>query len=104
MRSVTLGVVVWALLFPLTASAQSRSAIVGIVRDDTGGVLPGVTVDAASPVLIEKSRSVATDSQGRYTIVDLRPGVYSLTFSLAGFNTIQREGIQLPADFTATVN
>jgi len=66
--------------------------------------MPGVTVEAASPALIEKVRTVATDSQGQYKIVDLRPGTYTVTFTLAGFNTVKREGIILTADFTATVN
>jgi hypothetical protein len=95
-------VVVGALLFP--ALAQAQSAIAGVVRDSSGAVLPGVTVEAASPVLIEKVRSVVTDGQGQYRIVDLRPGVYTLTFTLAGFNTFVRDGLQLPADFTATVD
>ena len=67
-------------------------------------VLPGVTVEAASPALIEKVRTVVTDGEGRYNIVDLRPGTYVVTFSLAGFNTFKREGIELTAGFTATVN
>jgi hypothetical protein len=66
--------------------------------------MPGVTVEAASPVLIEKVRSVVSDGQGRYTIIDLRPGTYTITYSLPGFTTAVREGLFLPADFTATVN
>src|SRR5918993_4168347 len=92
-----------ALLLPAAAHAQS-SGIAGIVRDSSGGVLPGVTVEATSPALIEKSRSAITDSQGRYNIVDLRTGVYTVTFTLTGFSTIRREEIQLPTAFTATVN
>jgi hypothetical protein len=80
------------------------SSIAGVVRDTSGAVLPGVTVEAASPVLIEKARNVATDSEGRYNIVDLRPGAYVVTFTLSGFNTVRREGIQLVAGFTASVN
>src|SRR5437773_4919452 len=90
------------LLQPASASAQS--AIAGLVTDNSGAVVPGVTVEAASPVLIEKLRTVVTDGQGRYRIVDLRPGTYKVTFTLPGFNTSVRDGIQLPADFTATVN
>jgi Carboxypeptidase regulatory-like domain len=67
-------------------------------------VLPGVTVEAASPVLIEKVRTVVSDSQGVYTIVDLRPGTYTVTFTLPGFNTFKRDGVDLPSNFTATVN
>ena len=66
--------------------------------------MPGVSVEAASPVLIEKVRAAVTDDQGRYTIIDLRPGVYSVTFTLSGFNTYKQEGLELPANFTATVN
>ena len=94
--------VLWLVVHSSTASAQS--AIAGLVTDNTGAVLPGVTVEAASPVLIEKTRAVVTDGQGRYTIVDLRPGIYRITFALTGFNTLVREGLELPADFTATVS
>jgi carboxypeptidase family protein len=91
-------------LLPATLAAQATSGLAGVVRDATGGVLPGVTVEAASPVLIEKVRTVTTDEQGQYKIIDLRPGVYTVTFTLAGFNAVKREGIDLPAAFTATVN
>src|ERR1700737_4547277 len=84
--------------------ARAQSAIAGIIRDATGGVLPGVTVEAASPALIEKVRSATTDAQGRYNLIDLRPGTYSITFTLAGFNTVRREALELPANFTASVN
>ena len=90
------------VLLPLTASAQS--SIVGVVRDESGGVLPGVNVEGASPVLIEKVRTGVTDEQGRYRLVDLRPGIYTVSFTLTGFSTVVREGIGLPANFTATVN
>jgi hypothetical protein len=85
------------------AFAQSNSSIGGVVRDTTGAVLPGVTVEAASPVLIEKVRSVVTDSAGQYRIVNLVPGAYTVTFTLPGFNTVRREGIELTASFTANV-
>jgi hypothetical protein len=78
------------LLLPAAASAQA--AITGVVRDTSGGVLPGVTVEAASPALIEKVRSVVSDATGQYRIVDLRPGTYSVTFTLPGFSTVRREG------------
>jgi hypothetical protein len=90
------------LLLPAVASAQS--AIAGTVKDTSGAVLPGVTVEAASDVLIEKTRSVVTDGAGNYKIVDLRPGVYSVTFTLPGFQTFKRENVELPAEFTATIN
>ena len=95
-----------ALIFlgihPTTLSAQSRFA--GVVKDTTGAVLPGVTVEASSPALIEKARTVVTDGQGIYEIVDLRPGVYSITFTLSGFSTVRHDDINLPASLTATVN
>ena len=94
-----------ALVFvPFTASAQEEGGIAGVVRDASGGVLPGTTVEAASPVLIERVRTVFTDSEGRYSIVDLRPGVYTVTFTLPGFATVIREGVELTTGFTATVS
>src|SRR5919197_4231702 len=90
------------LLFPATAFAQA--SITGVVRDASGGVLPGVTVEAASPALIEKVRSVVTDGNGQYRIVDLRPGTYSVKFTLTGFSTVKREGIELAGTFVATIN
>src|SRR5262245_10376766 len=88
----------------LPAAAFAQAAITGVVRDTSGAVLPGVTVEAASPVLIERTRSVVTDDTGQYRIVDLRPGDYALTFTLPGFNTVKREGIELSGDFVATVS
>ena len=92
------------LLLPVAALAQAPSSIDGLVTDATGGVLPGVTVEAASSALIEQARVVVTDSQGRYSIIDLRPGEYAVTFSLVGFSTVVREGLQLTSGFTATIN
>ena len=106
MRRLTdrfLGLIALCTLIPSLAAAQS-SGIAGIVRDTSGAVMPGVTVEASSPALIEKVRSVTTDAQGRYNIVDLRPGTYDVTFTLTGFSTIRREGIILSAAFTANVN
>jgi hypothetical protein len=88
----------------LPAMARAQSAIGGVVKDTSGAVLPGVTVEVASDVLIEKTKSVSTDGQGQYKIVDLRPGVYVITFSLQGFNTFKREGLELASNFTATIN
>jgi carboxypeptidase family protein len=91
-----------AILIPAIASAQG--AIAGIVKDASGAVLPGVTIEAAGPALIEKVRSVITDGTGQYQIVNLPPGGYTVTFALAGFNTLKREGVELTGNFTATVN
>jgi hypothetical protein len=107
MSKSRLGFVVVALtslvLWPTLAHAQA-GAIAGAVRDSSGAVLPGVTVEASSPELIEKVRTVVTDERGLYSIVDLRPGVYTVTFTLPGFSTFKRDGLELPASFTATVN
>src|SRR5438552_2251784 len=100
-RSVGLAL---ALLTLLPAAARAQSTIAGVVKDSSGAVLPGVTVEAASPALIEKTRAAVTDAQGAYKIVDLRPGQYALTFTLTGFNTVKRDGIDLPSSFTATIN
>ena len=78
--------VVWTVLLPSAVFAQA--AITGTIKDTSGAVLPGVTVEATSPVLIEKSRTAVTDNSGRYQIVDLRPGSYIVTFSLAGFASL----------------
>jgi hypothetical protein len=86
-------------------SAQTGgSSIVGSVRDETGAAIPGVTVEAASPVLIERVKTVVTNASGGYQIVDLRAGAYTVTFTLAGFKVVKHEGVELAASFTATVN
>lgn len=85
-------------------SIVHAQALAGVVRDPSGAVLPGVTVEAASPALIEKVRAVVTDGTGQYRIVDLRPGTYTLTFTLPGFNTVARTGIELSGSGTVTVN
>jgi hypothetical protein len=97
-------IAVIAILLGSSAAAQQRASIVGLVTDTTGAVLPGVTVEASSPVLIERVRTVVTDGSGRYAIVDLRPGVYAVTFELQGFNKMRREGIELEGAFAAQVN
>ena len=100
-----LGLMVCLLLTPALASAQTAGgSIAGMARDTTGAVLPGVTVEARSPALIEKVRTVVSDGAGRYTITELRPGTYTVTFTLAGFSAVKREGIELTTGFTATVN
>src|SRR5207247_2285119 len=97
-------VLVGALLSSAAFAQQTASGIAGTVRDASGAVLPGVTVEASSPALIEKVRTVVSNNEGRYNIVDLRPGTYAVTFGLTGFSTVKREGIELTAGFTATVN
>jgi hypothetical protein len=93
-----------ALALPSGLFAQGQTGtIAGTVKDATGAVLPGVTVEAASPALIEKTRTVVTDGQGEYKIIDLRAGTYTVTFSLSGFSTVKREGIELTTSFTANV-
>src|SRR5919198_3535434 len=90
-------------LWPAAASAQT-SSIAGEVKDASGAVLPGVTVDVSSPALIEKTRSAVTDGAGQYKITALRPGTYSVTFTLPGFSVVKRENVELTSDFTATIN
>ncbi len=94
----------FVLVAALPSLLHAQSAITGVVKDTSGAVLPGVTVEASSDVLIEKVRTVTTDGGGQYRIIDLRPGVYKVTFTLPGFNTFAREGLELPTDFTATIN
>ncbi len=86
------------------AQGTSNATISGGVKDTSGGVLPGVTVEAASPVLTEGTRAAVSDERGEYRILELRPGTYTVTFTLTGFNTLRRDNIQLPPSFTATVN
>ena len=86
------------------SAALAQAVVTGSVKDTSGAVLPGVSVEAASPVLIEKVRSSVTDGAGQYRIEDLRPGTYTVTFTLQGFNTFKREGVELTGSFTATIN
>jgi hypothetical protein len=86
------------------AAAYAQAAVAGSVTDASGGVLPGVTVEAASPALIEKVRTVVTDGSGRFRVVDLRPGTYTVTFALPGFSSVKREGIELTGSFVATID
>src|SRR5436190_5740749 len=104
LTTITMSVVLLSFS-PAPAAAQTgASGIAGMVRDASGGVLPGVLVEAASPALIEKVRTVTTDGEGQYKIIDLRPGVYTVTFSLAGFSVFKRENVELAANFTASIN
>src|SRR5881409_442066 len=94
-----------ALLTPTLASSQTLgSSIVGVIKDQTGAVLPGATVEVFSPALIGGVQTVVSNNVGEYRVVDLRPGQYTLTFKLEGFQTVRREGIALSAAFTATIN
>jgi Carboxypeptidase regulatory-like domain len=88
----------------LPASAYAQASITGVVKDSSGAVLPGVTVEASSPALIEKVRSAVTDGSGQYRIVDLRAGTYDVTFTLTGFNAVRREAVELTGSFTASIN
>src|SRR3979490_2365465 len=89
-----------ALISLVPTAAFAQASIAGAVKDTTGALLPGVTVEASSPALIEKVRSVVTDGTGQYRIVDLRPGSYTVTFTLSGFAPVKREGIELTGSFT----
>ena len=95
---------IMAALTTVPAAASAQAVIAGSVTDGSGGVLPGVTVEAASPALIEKVRTVVTDGAGRYRVVDLRPGAYTVTFTLPGFSNVKREGIELTGSFVATID
>src|SRR5947209_13429954 len=99
-------VFVLALLVPVAVYAQAvtGASIAGTVKDSSGAVLPAVTVEAASPALIEKVRVAVTDGSGQYKIENLRPGTYTVTFTLSGFSTVKREGLALEGSFVATVN
>src|SRR3954465_985196 len=99
---LTFAAVLLAVL-PTAALAQT-SAIAGVVKDTSGAVLPGVTVEASSPALIEKVRSAVSDSSGQYKIGSLRSGTYTVTFTLPGFSVVKRENVELTSDFTATIN
>ena len=93
------------LFLPATVWGQAETGnIIGTVRDTSGAVLPGVSVEAASPALIERTRTAVSDEGGRYRIGELRPGTYTITFALPGFRTLKREAIELTTGFTATVN
>jgi hypothetical protein len=91
----------WVVLLPSAAMAQAT--IAGVVRDASGAVLPGVVVEATSPALIEKVRSVVTDGSGQFRIIDLRPGTYTVSATLPGFSVVRREGIELSGAMTATI-
>jgi hypothetical protein len=97
---LTLGVVA----LPSITFAQALGSLAGAARDASGAVLPGVTVEASSPALIEKVRTVVTDGNGQYQIVNLPPGTYTVTFALPGFSTFKRDGVEVSVNFTSTIN
>jgi hypothetical protein len=98
------GILIVVSLVVLPSTAFAQASIVGTARDASGAVLPGVTVEASSPALIEKTRAVVTNDVGQYAIQELRPGTYSVTFTLPGFAPVRRDGIELSGNFIATVN
>src|SRR4029453_13334056 len=104
MDRIVKGIVAFVLLVVAPTAAFAQASIVGTVKDPSGAVLPGVTVEASSPALIEKTRSGVTSGTGQYAIEDLRPGTYAVSFTLTGFATVKREGIVLTGTFIATVN
>src|SRR5262245_51659319 len=95
MRGASRAVLILTAVVMLPSLASAQGTLTGTVRDESGAVLPGVTVDASSPALIEKVRTAATDGAGQYRITGLNPGTYVLTFTLTGFNSVKREGIEL---------
>jgi len=103
-RVVLCTALLWAAVFLLPRTSHAQVAIAGVVKDTSGAVMPGVTVEASSPALIEKTRSVVTDTAGQYKIVELSPGTYDVSFTLPGFKSVLRSGILLEGSFTAQVN
>ena len=104
MRTALRGILAIALLTTLPAAALAQASIAGSTHDTSGAALPGVTVEASSPVLIEKVRTAVSDDRGLYRIVNLPPGTYTVTFALTGFNQFKREGIELGGSFTAQID
>src|SRR5262245_32387754 len=104
MRVLSRVVVVLSSLLFVPAVAFAQGAIAGQVKDASGGVLPGVTIEAASPVLIEKTRTVTTDGAGNFRIENLRPGSYTVTFALQGFSTIKRDNIEVSGSATTATD
>src|SRR5438270_6724924 len=103
-KTVTVALIAAACTLGAPAAARAQSTIAGVVKDRIGAVIPNVMVEAASEALIERSRAVFTDGAGQYKIIDLRPGTYTVTFRIPGFQTVKREGLELPSNFTATID
>src|SRR6516165_8304978 len=95
MRTIVRTVVLVVVAGILPSAAWAQVALAGTVKDASGAVLPGVTVEASSPALIEKTRSAVTDGAGQYRIESLQPGTYSVTFTLSGFSTLKRDDVML---------
>src|SRR5262245_30936358 len=104
MRTFYRSVLVLACLLIVPALAHAQATLSGTVRDTSGAVLPGVTVEAASPALIEKVRTAVTDGTGQYRITELPPGTYVLTFSLAGFSTVRRDAVNVSGSGVVPIN
>ena len=104
MRGLKSSLLAIAILVGLPLAAYAQASLAGLVRDASGAVLPGVTVEASSEVLIEKVRSAVTEDTGRYLIADLRPGTYVITYTLPGFTTVRREGVLLSGTLVVTIN
>ena len=92
------------MLAAAASPAFAQATLTGVVRDTSGAVMPGVTVEAASPALIEKVRTAVTDGTGRYQIVDLRPGAYTVTFTLTGFAIVKRDNLAVSGTGAMTVD
>src|SRR6478672_3154114 len=104
MRQLPRSLLILAFVVLLPSLAHAQSSLAGIVRDASGAVLPGVTVEVASPALIEKARTTTTDGSGQYRITDLPPGTYAITFSLSGFTTVKREAVSVSGSGVVPVN
>src|SRR5687767_6402271 len=104
MRRLRGAVPLLAVMLLIPALAQAQASLAGVVRDNTGAVLPGVTVEATSVVLIEKARTAVTDGSGQYRITELPPGLYSLTFTLTGFSVVRRDGIEVRGSGVVPIN
>src|SRR5580765_1482186 len=104
-KALALSILAVLLLgIPSAVHAQALGTIAGVAKDTSDAVLPGVVVEASSPVLIEKTRSATTDGRGQFTIVNLPPGTYNVTFSLSGFAPLNRQGIEVSIGITASLN
>src|SRR5438034_9711725 len=102
-RFIRLAILIFAGVVLVPTLARAQGSIAGTVKDTSGAVLPGVTVEVSSPALIEKIRTAVTDTSGQYRIVDLRPGTYSVKVTLPGFTSVQRDGIELTGSITLTI-